>query len=189
MIYLIGGAPRVGKSIAAKRIAEIKHANFISTDDLCSRIIETLSDTERRERFPLPSFSGTASENVLTPQERVDFQWISARSLEPEIDKIVKDTISSGKSTVIEGVHLLPDHVRALIESNGLQNIQSLFVGLKDVNRVVDGIMKNSSADNWMKESSPAVIRQVAEFVAASSVRLQEEAVQNHLSYLSLIHI
>jgi shikimate kinase len=34
MIYLVGGAPRIGKSIIGKKLASLVSAEFVSTDDL-----------------------------------------------------------------------------------------------------------------------------------------------------------
>lgn len=42
MIYLIGGAPRVGKSIIGKKLANIVGATFVSTDEL-DESLSTLS--------------------------------------------------------------------------------------------------------------------------------------------------
>lgn len=183
MIYLIGGAPRVGKSIVAKKIAETTKAYFVSTDDVCSQAIKELSEETKKEKFPLPDFSGTASENTLTPEERVELQLISARSLEPDLDKIILQALSRNEDLVIEGVHLLPEHVHQLVMQYGPTKLKSLFIGLENTDRVVQGIEKNTSPNNWMRESDPAIIQQVAEFVAAFSTRIQTETIKNHLPY------
>ncbi len=183
MIYIIGGAPRVGKSIIAKRIAESNQTSFISTDDVCDKAIESLSDEERKIKFPLPGFSGTASENTLTPEERVQLSIISAKSLEPDIHRIILEALTKDESLVIEGVHFLPEYVRELITNYGTDKVKALFMGLRDIEAAIDGIMKNTSPDNWMRESNPDVIRQVAGFISALSNYTQEEAEQNNLRY------
>jgi 2-phosphoglycerate kinase len=183
MIYIIGGAPRVGKSIVAKRLAQDTAASFVSTDDICDKLSDSLSETERAIKFPLPGFSGTASENVLTPEKRVELSIISAKSVEPEIDRIISNAITKDESLVIEGVHFLPEYVRELLSKYGSDKIQALFVGSTYVKAVVDGIMKNTSPDNWMRDSHPDVIRQVAEFVSALSRYLEKEAEKYHLAY------
>lgn len=183
MIYLIGGAPRVGKSIVAKKIAETIEAAFVSTDDIYRQVTKELSEETRKEKFPLPDFSGTASENVLTPEERVELQLVCAKSLEPELDKIILQAFSRNEGLIVEGVHLLPEHVHQLAMQYGSTKLAALFIGLDDVDRVAEGIVNNTSPDNWMRESDPEVIRQVAEFVAAFSARIQKEAIKNDLSY------
>ncbi len=183
MIYLIGGAPRIGKSIIAKKIAESTQSSLVSTDDICEQVIKRLAENERKIKFPLPGFSGKASENVLTADERVKLQLISAESLQPEMGRIISEAIMKRISLVVEGVHILPKHVRGLMAEYGAEQICPLFVGLSNVDRVVDGIVKNNSSHNWMRDSNPDVIRQVAEFVAAFSVSIREETLRNGLHY------
>ncbi len=183
MIYFIGGAPRVGKSIFGKKIAEAAQVSFVSTDDLCEKVSSALPEEERKSKFPMPSFSGDASENVLLPDELVRRLVISAQSVEPEIDALISVGIANNQSFVIEGVHLLPEHVSVLQERYGSEKIRSMFIGLGDVDEVVQGIVKNVSPDNWMRNSNPDVIRQVAEFVAAFSRYIKEESKKYHLPY------
>ncbi len=184
MIYLIGGAPRVGKSIAAKAIAHATSTAPFSTDDVCGQISTAMSEEERALKFPLPGFSGDPTENTLSPEDRVKLQIVSAQSLEPEIDRMIADAVSNQETLILEGVHLLPDHVRSLVEQYGLKNISPVFVGSEDVGRVVEGIQKNTNPNNWLKESDPAVIRQVAEFAAAFSAWIRDEAERNSLIYM-----
>jgi len=183
MIYLIGGAPRVGKSIVARMLAESSQAAFIATDDMCDEAAKGLSEEERKARFPLPGFSGTASENTLTPEERVELQIITSKSLEPKLDQVISEAITKNKSLVIEGVHLLPEHVRRLLAEHGAEKFKVLFVGSNDVDRVMTGIAENTNPRNWTRNSSPEVIRQIAEFVAAFSAHIQKEATRNLLPY------
>lgn len=183
MIYLIGGAPRVGKSIIAKKIAEAEQAHFLSTDDICSKATKQLSPEEKKTKFPLPGFSGDPSENTLNPEERVKLQIISAKSLAPDIEKAIEAALSQKESLVIEGVHILPVQAREWIEKFGPDQFKVTFVGLENVEQIISGIMKNTSPDNWMRDSNPAVIRQVAEFVSAFSSNIRQEADKNHFPY------
>lgn len=176
MIYLIGGAPRVGKSVLAKRVADALRIPCISTDVLCSKTTKAFSVEEKNARFPLPPFSGTASENTLTPEARVELQLLSAKSLEPEMEALIAEALSQQEPLVIEGVHLLPEYVRSLLTQQTATSIRTLFIGQTDMNAVVEGIQKNTNTDNWMRESDLAVIRQVAAFVAAFSAHIHQEA-------------
>ena len=184
MVYLIGGAPRVGKSLASNAIAEALHVAPLSTDDVCDRVTAGMPEEERASKFPLPSFSGDPAENTLSPEEWVKLQVIGARSLQPEIDRLVAEALSKQESLVLEGVHLLPDHVQELLDQHGADHIRSLFVGSEDAAHIVDGIQKNTNPNNWLKESDPAVIRQVAECVAAFSAWIRKETESRALTYM-----
>lgn len=184
MIYLIGGAPRVGKSIIAKRLAEKLSIRFVSTDELCERYSQAIPEAEREEKFPFPGFSGDSAENKSAPEELVGFQLTEAKSLEPEIRRIISRALSKDEALVIEGVQMLPDFVQSIAGETGPERIRVIFVGSKDAERVTEGITKNSSPDNWMKNSDPAVISQVARFVAAFSVWLDKECQKFGLPYV-----
>ena len=184
MIYLIGGAPRVGKSLMAKKLVEETKSHFISTDDVCETFISGLSDEQRTQKFPMPNFSGEASHNTMSSKERVDLQMISAKSLEPELDRIIGETIQKQETIVLEGIHLLPSHVRSLEEKFGKENVFAIFVGSSDLDLVVDGIYKNTNPHNWLKDSDEAVIRQVGEFVVEFSNRIKKETEENSVPYI-----
>lgn len=108
MVCLIGGAPRVGKSIAAKRFAEKRGIKPISTDDLVEKVKPSLSEEEKLKAFPWECFSGDSSENTLTCKERVNRQEVCARSLEPKMDRLIGEAVKDGHSLVIEGVPFSP---------------------------------------------------------------------------------
>ncbi len=183
MVYLIGGAPRVGKSIIARRLAQETGADLISTDDLWSESVKELTESERKEKYPFPGFSGTASENTLTSDELTRLQLIEAASLWPELDEVIRKAIAIDEPLVIEGVHLIPEYVDRLIAEFGPRRIRAVFVGSRDVADVAEGIAKNTSSDNWMKDANPEVISQLAAFVAAFSAHIKTEAERNRLKY------
>jgi 2-phosphoglycerate kinase len=184
MIYLIGGAPRVGKSIAAKALAETIDATIVSTDNLIERVGGTLSEEEKARKFPWPEFFGDAFKNISTPQERVELQQICARSLESEIDRHIDETTRSMRSIIIEGVHLLPDHVNDLIRRYGADKMHSIFVGSNDMNCVLDGFERNTNPNDWLKNADADVRRQVAEYVVAQSERIKEMTIRVALPYI-----
>ena len=184
MIYLIGGAPRVGKSVVAQMIAKDRKVKVISTDVMCEAAKKTLTDDWKKVKFPYPSFSGTAAENTLSPKQRVDAQITSAQSIEPLIDELIVEGLKQRGSLVIEGVHLMPDHVRDLMAEHGSSSFRSVFIGLCDAARVVAGIQSNTNPDNWLKESNLEVVQQVANYVVAFSQRIEKEAEKRQLAYV-----
>ena len=133
MIYFIGGAPRIGKSIVASELAKKINAELISTDELENKVSSSMSEDERSELFPLQGFSGDPNENSLTVSERVKLQIIGARSLENELEKIVTHALENNRSVVIEGVHILPQFIRRLTEDLGGEHFCVVFIGSENV--------------------------------------------------------
>ena len=184
MVYLIGGAPRVGKSIAAKTLADEKKCLVVSTDDLSEQVKMATPESERLSKFPFPGFSGKAAENILTSEQLVELQLVTARSVEAELCRMVVEMVNKNESVVIEGVLILPEQALELITKHGDENIRALFVGSSDVELVVAGILKNDRADNWLRESNEEVIRQVADFSVVYSEYVCDQAETTGLDYM-----
>lgn len=71
---------------------------------------------------------------------------------------------------VLEGVHLLPDFVEVLFNKYGHAGLKAVFVGSTQIDRVIEGISKNTSLDDWLRGSKIEVVRQVAESVVPLGV-------------------
>lgn len=182
MIYLIGGAPRLGKSILAQKIKKDFNIPALSMDILSGFEIKNLTEDERKKRFPVPDFSSKASENTITPEQRVELTVIGAKSMEPMMSQLISDTIRDGKSLLLEGYHILPEFVRDLSTKYGEGQIRSLFIGSVQTGQVTEGILKNT-VENWITSQSSEVIYQAAEFVVAFSDYIRKEAEKYKLPY------
>lgn len=183
MIYLIGGAMRIGKSIIGREIAKQSNSSFISTDDICRMVIANISKEEKSEKFPSPAFSANFSENTLSSAERVERQVKSAKSLTPYIEKVIRSAIEENKSIVIEGVHVLPEQVHQLLLDSGKSQIKYSFLGMMNTESIYQGIVNNTSSENWMKNTPGVVVRQVAEFTRSFSEFIQKECDKYDLKY------
>lgn len=183
MIYLLGGAPRVGKSIIGRELAKATEFDYVSTDDVTEKALAAISKERQAILFPGPNFFRNPEENILSPMERTTLLMISNGSLRPDIDAIVRNAIAEHKNLVVEGAHLLASHARELEDEFGSEQVRSLFVGWKDVDAIGNGIHQDTGDRNWLKHGSPAVVQQVAEFVAAYSTRLQSDAEQHNVTY------
>lgn len=183
MIYLIGGAPRIGKSILGAAMSQRTQSMLLSTDDLCDQVTKNMSNEEKNILFPWESFSGNPQENILSPEIRIKQQYTSAKSLEPFIDSELDHALIEEKSIIVEGVHLLPEYAHRLIQKR-ISSISIIFIGDQNSEHVFQGIKENTNLDNWLRESDNNVIQQVAEFVAAFSTHLKIDAQKYHLPYL-----
>lgn len=176
MIYFIGGAPRVGKSVLAKSLSDKLNVQSLNTDDVCESAMSQSSPDDRLAKFPCPGFSGNASENVLTPAQRIDLQFVTAQSLEPKIMDAAITALRENRDLLIEGSQILPQTVRRLAQDYGADNFCVIFLGSTDPDLVFDGILDNSNPQNWLSPENREVVAQVAEFVADFSRRIKAEA-------------
>lgn len=109
MIYLIGGAPRAGKSILCQQLAARLNIGWISTDLLLD-LLRVKND------------AGIKSEWNASPEAiAADAEWFF-----PYLERFVRGVSSLAENYVIEGVDFLPAHVARLTSA---YPIRSVFIG------------------------------------------------------------
>jgi len=173
MIYLIGGAPRVGKSIIAKQFAESIKGRFVSTDEL-----ENPDDQQ-----PSVIFYSDPKKNILTPSQRIESVKNEAKQIASNITNVIDKAIKEPQDTVIEGVHLFPAYVDNFIRKFGKDNIKAIFIGSRNIELVLEGMARNISQNNWLKDFNQEVLRQIALFTKAFSDYLYDECKKYNLLY------
>jgi hypothetical protein len=108
MIYLVGGAPRVGKSILCQRIATRRSLGWISTDVVMDILRMHASDAMHVQWNVPASIPATA-------------EWFF-----PSLERLVWGVSSLAAHYVIEGVDFLPAQVAALAAQ---YPIRAVFLG------------------------------------------------------------
>lgn len=106
MIYLVGGAPRAGKSILAQRVAARMRVGWIATDVIRSLLLRA----EQADAWD-------ASPDAISATAEWFLQYL---------ERLVWGVSSLADDYLIEGVHFLPKQVASL--SNKYQ-IRSVFLG------------------------------------------------------------
>jgi len=114
MLYMIGGAPRSGKTTLARRMLAEHGVPYFSIDTL----IASLASAQ-------PELGMRVSDPAL---KRMEIVW-------PTIRKVASDVMQSGDDLLLEGDVLLPKH---LIEFGHSTNtgIKACFIGYADVDPV-----------------------------------------------------
>ncbi len=186
MIYLIGGAPRVGKSIIAQEISDNIGGVVISTDKLREAVFKTTKSRMRPLLFPYQGFSGDASENTISPVQRLHNQIIEANSLQNLINETIVQGLKEQKILIFEGVHLLPEYIQSFVQThnNRADRVEAIFLGSRDKKVILTNLKKDSSPNNWLKEADKELQTQVAEFVATCSTYIYKQTNTCKLIYL-----
>jgi hypothetical protein len=112
MIYLVGGAPRVGKSILSQRVAAKLTIGWICTD-----LLKELVDMRAAS---VTNVEWNAPETIAPTAE-----WFF-----PYLERFVWGINSLTKSYLIEGVHFLPTHVAQL---SAHYRIRCVFLGCSNM--------------------------------------------------------
>jgi hypothetical protein len=108
MIYLIGGAPRAGKSILCQQFASERRIGWISTD--------LMVDLMRVDNPAIKSAWNATPEAIVA----------NAKWFLPYLERFIWGVSSLGENYVIEGVDFLPEQALQLSKK---YSIHSIFLG------------------------------------------------------------
>ena len=154
MIYLIGGAPRVGKSILAGQAAAGLKTGWISTDLLL-------------ELLRLKDEPGVKKQWDASPEQiRAKAEWFF-----PYLERFLWGLSGQQEAFVVEGVDFLPEHVHRLSSKYPLR---AVFLGCSEMSvEKLDQYPGRSPGYSFLPEETR---RQIAADVPRWSELVREEA-------------
>ncbi len=191
MIYLIGGAPRCGKTTTAKALSKELGVPWISTDTLESVVAQYVPDSESDALFPKTKMRrATNRDNDLmystfSPAEIADAYHVQGKSLWPAIIAFAQQESLYDHHYIFEGHHIHPELVSKLV---GCANIRALFVGQSDLPTTIADITENKSPNDWIRHESTSAetISKIAEMITLFSATLESEAAAQSATYISM---
>jgi hypothetical protein len=153
MIYLIGGAPRAGKTLLSQQVAAHLQIGWVSTDLLA-------------ELLRLKKEEGIQSEWNATPEAITSYaEWFF-----PYFERFTWGASSLAENYLIEGVGFLPAQVRQLSEK---YPIRSIFLGCSQMTlESLDQFPGRSPGYSYLPE---ALRRQIAHDVPFWSEFIRQE--------------
>ena len=164
MIYLIGGAPRVGKSILCQQVASRLNVGWISTD-LLMELLKVRSDHGMKTEW------NAASDAIKS----------SAETFFPYLERFVWGVSSMAECYVIEGVDFLPAQVSQLSKS---YQIRSVFVGCSTMTlERFDQFLGRSAGYAFLPEEMK---RQIVQDVPLWSEFIKQEAERFGFPYIDM---
>lgn len=162
MIYLIGGAPRVGKSILCQQLAAKLNIGWISTDLLMEVLKVKNSDGTKHKWDASPASVAATAE------------WFF-----PCLERFVWGVSSMAEHYAIEGVNFLPAQVEQLSTRFA---IRAVFLGRSQMTlEVFDEFLGHSPGYKMVPEE---LRRQIVEDVPAWSAFIQQEAEHQGYEYV-----
>ena len=188
MIYLLGGPPRVGKSIISKAITAKHGINVVSTDSL-GAVLESVLDPEVEPGlFVFNRFNEMTSVDrmnliVENTAELVGYVIEEGCAVWKAVNPFVLKESEEGRDVVLEGVAILPELV------SQLENVdyRAVFVGNQG-NEHKENIKKSAKQNehDWMRCSSDEYIDAFATFVVQMSGYLEKEAHKYGFEYIEM---
>ena len=149
MIYLIGGSPRGGKSILAKKLSRILNVPYISTDDLRCVVLPYFKGNDRGKNFPfIKMFDSVGIDKFFksyTGKEILNADLKESKSIWPGIESLIDHLLSCKMDCIIEGIHLLPNLIKKYKKN---KNVKFAFVNKLDIKKIYQGLLKNNN--DWL---------------------------------------
>ncbi len=182
MIYLLGGPPRVGKSIIAGEIRRRFAVSVVSTDSL-GAVLESILSPEAAP--DLLAFGGMsmAKRTMTDPAQLVEGLIRESRVVWTAVEAFARREHAEGRDALIEGVAFLPELV------SRLEAVLYRVVFLGNQGERVQENIRGAAARNahdWMRGVSNPDLAAFAVFVRRMSARIEQEAKAFGFEYIEL---
>jgi 2-phosphoglycerate kinase len=188
MIYLLGGPPRVGKSIISSEIRQ-KHAlSVVSTDTLGAVLENVLSPEAAPDLFVFRKFNEIAMVErvkliMQDPAELIDYVRKESFVVWKAVEAYIRRENIEGRDVLIEGVAVLPELMRQLEDIPH----RVVFIGNQGENHK-ENIKKfaEENEHDWMRGVSDQYIGAFAIFVKRMSAYIEREAKKYSFEYIEM---
>ncbi len=162
VLYLIGGAPRCGKTLLAQQVASDLGAGWCSTDTVRDVVAMLRPDV------------GVAGGVGVPPGPEADRFF-------PYLERMAESCAYLAEDYVVEGVGFLPRHVAAL--ASWVER-RVVFVGM--VEPRLDAILAHEGRNRWHRHLPPETLADLPAWIADWSRTLRDECANNDMPYVDL---
>ena len=188
MIYLLGGPPRVGKSLIANVIRQQHALSIVSTDTLGAVLENVLTPQAAPDLFIFDRI------NQMPMAERVrlitedpgllsEYVRRESRVVWKAVQAFIRREQEEGRDVLIEGVAVLPELVSQLDDNT----YRVVFIGNQGENHGEN--IKQSARENewdWMRDASDEYINAFAMVVKRMSAAIEQEAENYGYEYIEM---
>lgn len=185
MIYLIGGPPRCGKTVLAKKLSKKTKIPWLSCDTLDAITQEYTLEEKRREKYPY-SFLRRKGKmrgndefyNTYSPAQIINVLKQQAESVHKAIDTAIACEIADGNDYIIEGYHIVPSFAQKMIKKYGKQTVRAIFLTKFDAHKFAKDVHKSTTPNDWLivLTKKPETFVKVGKMVSEYSGIFEREA-------------
>ena len=188
MIFLLGGPPRVGKSIISNEIRRKFAVSVVSTDALDAVLENFLSPESAPDLFVFGKFNKMPmAERVKlitkNPAELIDFVRKESHVVWKAVEAFIRRENDEGRNVLIEGVAVLPELISQLEDIPH----RVVFIGNQGENHK-ENIKKfaEENEHDWMRGVSDQYIGAFAMFVKRMSSYIELETKKYGFRYIEM---
>lgn len=185
MIYLIGGAPRCGKTTVARNLTQACCCSHVPADYLGTAFSNYIPESELQARYP--------SWNVATVDERfATYSTIEiianyrtkAETVWPGLRDFIVYALYQQHDMIVEGYQLEPRFVHELRVTYPQFPITAVFLCREQIDAIRDDLKKGTDPEDWVRKSTTQAITwtRIATMVRQYSAYVREEATKYNLA-------
>jgi 2-phosphoglycerate kinase len=194
MMYLIGGAPKCGKTMLAMRLSKRLGIPWVSGDTLQEVVFRSTPKDQWGRRFPYKVIrqrtDGSTDQlyNLLTLEEIRKCYRTAARSTWAGIEAFIGRERSHGHDYIVEGLQVEPRLVARLRSRYSSRQVHSVFMVKTDRKELVANFGKRQSPKDWILDNTyeVATYETIAEMIAGYSRVIEREARRLNLHVLDM---
>ncbi|MBD3328629.1 AAA family ATPase [Candidatus Peregrinibacteria bacterium] len=185
MIYLIGGPPKCGKTMLAKKLSKKLGIQWVASDTLQVVAREYVSKYASREEmnklYPHNAQKGKTNDETYslnTPKQIANNYIKQAKSSYNAIDMLSICEITDGNDYIVEGYHVTPQLAARLIKKYGRKHFHVLFLSKTDIEKMVRDFEKSSTPNDWIlcKTKEKGTLYKIAEMISYYGQFFDKEA-------------
>jgi predicted ATPase len=185
-VYLIGGAPRTGKSTLARQLTQHWTTQFTSTDAIRTQLRQTITSSAEPDLYYLDSLNADETNMARLMRDHTK-DIIAAAERESAVvwqtvEPFIRSNVSAGRSILVEGVAILPHLVAALNI-----NYSVIYLGNQSAGhaKVILEYAQNHP-ETWLGSLKPATVVAYAIFCQATSAHIEHEAKKYKQTYIEM---
>jgi 2-phosphoglycerate kinase len=179
VLYLIGGAPRCGKTTVAARLAARRGCSRVPADYLGTAFTNYIPEGELPHRYPAWG-TATVDERFerYAAREVIANYRTKAATCWPGVRDFLSYAAYDRHAMVVEGYHIEPAFVRQFAADHAQFPVRALFLHRSDAEQLEGDLRRSRDPEDWVLRSAtrPETFRRVAEMVVAYSAFIEAEA-------------
>lgn len=188
MIIFIGGPPRVGKTVLARKLAKELQYSWLSTDDLRGLVRKVGRFPKKHPIFTLirtgEEYNQKKFYEKYSPEEIIKLQNTESKVVAKIIKTFIEEISYRKRNFVMEGVALFPPYYEK--EFIRRHSIKFCCVGNTDYQAFINYSWKNRSVGDWLENSNRKTFERVIRFCTEFSKVFKKEAKRRGFPYFEI---
>jgi len=188
MIFLLGGPPRVGKSLISSEIRQKHAVSVVSTDALGAVLEDVLGPDAAPDLYVLSRFAEMPLAERLEspmkdPAELIHYVRRESHVVWRAVEAYVRRESSEGRDLLVEGVALLPELIGRIEDLPH----RVVFVGNQagDHKENIKRYAEETGHD-WMRGASDQYVEAFSVFVNRMSAYIEQEVKKYGFQYIEI---